>query len=276
MAIENNPLRQYFRRPAIYLKLPSGGKNYAPGVINMPESGELPVYPMTAIDEITTKTPDALFNGTAVVEIIKSCVPGITDPWNLSSVDLDAVLIAVKSATGGNDLEVNSVCPKCSDEGKYGVNLVGLLSLLKAGDYDTELVINELTFKFRPLTFREMNQASLGQFELQRVFNSIESITDFDEKTAKTKEALKTITDVTMNILSQTIEYIKTPSAFVDQNEFILDFLRNCDKNVYVQIRDYNATLKQQTEVRPLKVKCVSCGHDYEQQFTLNTSDFFD
>jgi len=276
MAIENNPLRQYFRRPAIYLKLPSGGKNYAPGVINMPESGELPVYPMTAIDEITTKTPDALFNGTAVVEIIKSCVPGITDPWNLSSVDLDAVLIAVKSATGGNDLEVNSVCPKCSDEGKYGVNLVGLLSTLKAGNYDTELVINELTFKFRPLTFREMNQASLGQFELQRVFNSIESITDFDEKTARTKEALKTITDVTMNILSQTIEYIKTPSAFVDQNEYILDFLRNCDKNVYVQIRDYNATLKQQTEVRPLKVKCVSCGHDYDQQFTLNTSDFFD
>jgi hypothetical protein len=104
----------------------------------------------------------------------------------------------------------------------------------------------------------------------------IESITDFDEKTSKTKEALKTITDVTMNILSQTIEYIKTPSAFVDQNEYILDFLRNCDKNVYVQIRDYNATLKQQTEVRPLKVKCVSCGHDYEQQFTLNTSDFFD
>jgi hypothetical protein len=276
MAIENNPLRQYFRRPAIYLKLPSGGKNYAPGVINMPESGELPVYPMTAIDEITTKTPDALFNGTAVVEIIKSCVPGITDPWNLSSVDLDAVLIAVKSATGGNDLEVNSICPKCSEEGKYGVNLVGLLSTLKAGDYDNELVINELTLKFRPLTFREMNLASLGQFELQRVFNMIESITDFDEKTSKTKEALKTITDVTMNILSQTIEYIKTPSAFVDQNEYILDFLRNCDKNMYVQIRDYNATLKQQTEVRPLKVKCVSCGHDYEQQFTLNTSDFFD
>jgi hypothetical protein len=231
---------------------------------------------MTAIDEITTKTPDALFNGTAVVEIIKSCVPGITDPWNLSSVDLDAVLIAVKSATGGNDLEVNSICPKCSEEGKYGVNLVGLLSTLKAGDYDNELVINELTLKFRPLTFREMNLASLGQFELQRVFNMIESITDFDEKTSKTKEALKTITDVTMNILSQTIEYIKTPSAFVDQNEYILDFLRNCDKNVYVQIRDYNATLKQQTEVRPLKVKCVSCGHDYEQQFTLNTSDFFD
>ena len=276
MTVENNPLKQYFRRPAIYLKLPSGGKNYLPGVLNMPESGELPVYPMTAIDEITTKTPDALFNGTAVVEIIKSCVPGIVDPWNLSSVDLDAVLIAVKSATGGNDLEINSVCPKCEEESKYGVNLVGLLTTLKAGDYDTELPINELTFKFRPLTFREMNQASLGQFDLQRVFVQIDAMTDFEEKSAKTKEALKNITAVTMDILSKTIEYIKTPSAFVDQNEFILDFLRNCDKNVYIQIRDHNAMLKQQTEVRPLKVVCVSCQHEYEQQFTLNTADFFD
>lgn len=276
MAIENNPLKQYFRRPAIYLALPSGGKNYAPGILNMPETGELPVYPMTAIDEITTKTPDALFNGSAVVEIIKSCVPGILDPWNLSSVDLDAVLIAVKSATGGNDLEITSVCPKCEEESKYGINLVGLLSTLKAGDYDTELLINDLIFKFRPLTFKEMNQASVGQFELQRMFVQIEAITNFDEKSAKTKEALKNITDVTMNILSKAIEYIKTPSAYVDQNDFILDFLRNCDKNVYIQIRDHNAMLKQQTEVRPLKIACVSCQHEYEQQFTLNTSDFFD
>lgn len=276
MAIENNPLKQYFRRPAIYLKLPSGGKGYAPGVINNTETGELPVYPMTAIDEITAKTPDALFNGTAVVEVIKSCVPDILDPWSISSVDLDAVLIAVKSATGGNELEVSSVCPKCDEEAKYGVSLVSLLTTLKAGDYEKELPINDLIFKFRPLTFKEMNQASLGQFELQRMFAIIESLDSPEEKNKKTKEALASITDTTMKVLSHTIEYIKTPAAFVDNNEFILDFLRNCDKNVYIQIRDYNGKLKQQSEVKPLKVKCIACEHEYEQQFTLNTADFFD
>jgi hypothetical protein len=66
-----NPLKQYFRRPAIYLRLPSGGTGYPPGVVDLPESGELPIYPMTAIDEITSKTPDALFSGTAIVELIK-------------------------------------------------------------------------------------------------------------------------------------------------------------------------------------------------------------
>ena len=64
--MENNPLRQYFRRPAVHVKLPSGGLDYPEGVIDMPPSGELPVYPMTAIDEITARTPDALYNGVAV------------------------------------------------------------------------------------------------------------------------------------------------------------------------------------------------------------------
>jgi len=276
MAIENNPLKQYFRRPASYLRLPSGGKGYAPGVVNIPDSGELPVYPMTAIDEITTKTPDALFNGTAVVEVIKSCVPGITDPWSINSVDLDAVLIAVKASTGGNELEVNSVCPKCNEDAKYGVNLASLLTTLKSGDYDKELTINDLVFKFRPLSFKEMNKASLSQFELQRMFTIIDSLDTIEEKNQKSKEALAAITETTMQVLSSTIEYIKTPTAFVDNNEFILDFLRNCDKNVYTQIRDYNGTLKQQSEVKPMKVKCIHCSHEYEQQFTLNTSDFFE
>ena len=108
----------------------------------MPETGELPVYPMTAIDEITVKTPDALFNGTATAELIKSCVPDIKDPWAINSIDLDAILIAVKSATGGNDLEIETICPNCQEDAKYGVNLVGLLSTLVSGDYDKELPLN--------------------------------------------------------------------------------------------------------------------------------------
>ena len=53
----NNPLSQYFRQPAIYIKLPSQGSYYPPGALEMPENGEIPVFPMTAIDEITYRTP---------------------------------------------------------------------------------------------------------------------------------------------------------------------------------------------------------------------------
>ena len=275
MTIQNNPLKQYFRRPAIYLKLPSGGKMYAPGVVNIPESGELAVYPMTAIDEISSKTPDALYNGTAMADIIKSCIPDIKDPWSINSIDLDAVLIAIKSAAGGDDMSISSECPSCKEVAEYGVNLVAILSQLKSADYEKELTINELSIKFRPLSYKEMNEAGTSQMEAQRIFMMLEKEENESLRAEKTQEALRFITDVTMRILSNTVTHVRTPSAFVEEKEYILDFLKNCDRETYIAIRDYNASLKAQTEIKPLRIKCIHCQHEYDQQFTLNTSDFF-
>ena len=275
MTIQNNPLKQYFRRPAIYLKLPSGGKMYAPGVVNIPESGELAVYPMTAIDEISSKTPDALYNGTAMADIIKSCIPDIKDPWAINSMDLDAILIAIKSAAGGDDMSISSECPSCKEVAEYGVNLIGILSQLKSADYEKELIINELSIKFRPLTYKEMNEAGTSQMEAQRIFMMLEKEENEAVRAEKTQEALRFITEVTMRILSNTVTHVRTPNAFVEEKEYILDFLKNCDRETYIAIRDYNASLKAQTEIKPLKIKCIHCQHEYDQQFTLNTSDFF-
>jgi hypothetical protein len=275
MTIQHNPLKQYFRRPSIYIRLPSGGKYYEPGVINQTETGELPVYPMTAIDDITSKTPDALFNGSAVVELIKSCVPDIKEPWHINSIDLDAILIAIRSASAGNELDIETVCPSCNEESKYGINLVSILSTLKSGDYSKELQINELSIKFRPLNYKEMNEVSMSQFELQKLFSSMENINDDNEKNKRTKDILTSITEVTMKVLANTIKLIRTPTSIVAEHEYIFDFLQNCDKNMYEQIKIYHENIKKDAELKPLKIKCVHCEHEYEKPFTLNISDFF-
>ena len=276
MTINNNPLRQYFRRPAVHLRLPSKGKYYADHVVDTPPTGELPVYPMTAIDEITVKTPDALFNGSAIPELIKSCIPDIKDPWSINNVDLDAILISIKAATGDGEMDLDTVCPACEEESKYGVSLVGMLTQLKDGDYDIEFSINDLKIKFRPLTYREMNSASMNQFEIQKIFNSIEQLTDDREKAERAKSAIILITELTMKLLANAIEYISTPSARVEETEYILDFLQNCDKESYNKIKDHHAKLKEDTTIKPLQLTCMSCSHKYEQPFTLNTADFFD
>lgn len=270
-----NPLKQYFRRPAVYLQLPSRGKDYPAGVIDFTESGELPVYPMTAIDEITTKTPDALFNGTAMADLIKSCVPNINDPWQISSTDMDAILLAIKAASGSQNLEISSTCPECKEISTYNLELPAILATLKAPDYSIPMEVNELKIKFGPLTYKEMNQAALSQFEIQRLFSNINAIVELKEKNEKTKDALVQVTEVTMNLIAKTIRHIETPTLTVDDPEFILEFLRNCDKNVYLSIRDYHTELKSKTELKPLDVKCISCQHEYKQPFTINASDFF-
>lgn len=275
MPLENNPLKQYFRRPAVYVKLPSQGKYYHPGVFDMPVNEEVPIYPMTAIDEITTKTPDALYNGSAMAELIKSCVPSIKDPWAINSMDIDAILIGIRAAAGGSDMEIESNCPACDTIGKYGLNLIAMLGQMRPGDYETALEVNDLKIKFRPLTYKEMNEASIGQIEIQRVFFLLEQETDEEVRKQKSQDALKKVTELTIKLLTGAIEYIDTPTTRVEDKAFISDFLRNCDKAVYVNIRDHNGSLKAQTEIKPLKIKCVNCTHEYEQPFTLNSSDFF-
>lgn len=270
-----NPLKQYFRRPAVYLRLPSDGKYYNEGVVNIPESGELPIYPMTAIDDITTKTPDALFNGTAIVDLIKSCAPDIIDPWKINSIDLDAILLAIKAASGNQNLDLESKCPKCNETSSYAIDLVGILSTLKSPDYTIPMEIGELKIKFGPLTYKEINEASLSQFEIKRISSVVEGISNTEEKNEKTKEALIKVTEITMSLIAKTIDYIESPSVRVTDQVHIVEFLKNCDKDTYLNIRDYHSRLKSSTELKPLDVKCIECSHEYKQPFTINASDFF-
>ena len=271
----NNPLRQYFRRPALHLTLPSKGAYYPAGAIDMPETGELPVYPMTAIDEITSKTPDALFNGSAVVDIIKSCIPAIKDPWFVPNMDLDAILVAIRAATNGNELEIESVCPSCNNEGKYGINLSQLLSTIKADDYSNPLLIGELQVKFKPLSYKEVNQGNLSQFHMQREINAMQSIEDEDARQAKSSEIMKSITKINMNLISGTIESISIQAEVVTNSEFIMEFLEKCDRNAYETIRTQVSKIRENSTTKPQKIKCVNCGHEYEQALALNITDFF-
>lgn len=274
--MNTNPLKQYFRRPEIYLKLPSGGNFYPEGSIDLPDNKELPIYPMTAIDEITSKTPDALFNGTAVVEIIKSCVPNIKDPWAIPSIDLDPILVAIRAASNGNILDIDSTCPSCSEEASYSINLVGLLGKLEVGNYDEPVVINELSFKFKPFSYKKVNNINMVQFEIEQSIGKLETITDPIERQTQSGLAMQKLNNLSIELISESVDYISTPTSVVSEKEYILDFLQNCDRKIFEQLRNTAVKLREISQLKPLDVKCIHCSHDYKQKLTLNVSDFFE
>ena len=276
-----NPLEKYFRQPAIYVKLPSGGQGYAPGVIDMPANGELPIYPMTALDEITSRTPDALFNGSAVVNIFRSCVPNIKDPWQIISTDLDMLLTAVKIASYGHDMEVTSKCPKCSEDSDLVQDLRTVIDQYKTPDYMTPLAIGDMEIYFKPLTYKEINEASQRSFQQQKAMQmqqSQETNQDPDVKQiTELSEALRSITEVTVTSMANSIHTIKIADDMVTDAQHIKEFLVNADRKVFEAIKDRLAQIKSASELKPMKVKCTSekCGHEYEQPFTLDMSNFF-
>lgn len=273
----DNPLRRHFRQPVIHLRLPSGGRFYPPGALNMPPNGELPVLPMTAVDEIVTRTPDALFNGSAIPDIISSCIPAIRDPWAVPSVDLNAILVAMRLASYGHKMDVTSTCPGCKNNNEFDLDLRIIMDSLKTPDYDTPLVLGDLTIAFMPLSYRQINQNSQMQFEDQKLMQALNS-TDMDteQRLAMLSESFKKITAITIRAIAVSISSIQTPDAIVTEPEFILEFLNNCEKDMFQQIRDHAIALRQAGEIKPLDITCSECSQKYTQDFSLDMSNFFE
>ena len=272
----NNPLQQYFRQPAIYVRLPSQGKFYPPGALNLSVTGEYPVYPMTAIDEITYRTPDAMFNGQATVSVIQSCVPNIVDAWAVPAMDLDAILVAIRIASYGHEMEFGSTCPKCQANADRGIDLRQVMDTLRAPDYTDSIRSGDMEIFFRPMTYKNLTDNSKMQYENQKNIQMMPDLDVVDEqKVNMVSDALKKITEITVKALAMSIAVVKTPTAMVTETEFIEEMLLHCDRKLFNQIRDYAVKLKSVSEMQPLHLVCDECNHEYDQQLTLDMSSFF-
>ena len=276
--MEQNPLRQYFRQPAVFVRLPSQGRYYPDNTLDRNPDNEYPVLPMTTMDEVTYRTPDALFNGAAVVSVIESCVPNIRDAWSIPTLDIDTILVAIRIASYGHEMQVSTKCPACDTESDYALDLRKVLDRIPAGDYDETMALGDLCIHFRPMDYRDINDNSLQQFEEQKLLQNLESNDSVDEqeKLRLLGDALKKITAMTTKALAKSIRLIETLDARVDQREHITEWLDNCDRAVFRRVREHIITTKQVSEIKPLDIKCTNCAHEYQQNYTLDLSNFFE
>ena len=273
----NNPLRQFFRQPAIYFKLPSGGKYWAPGALVLPENGELPVYPMTAIDEISYRTPDALFNGQAVINVLQSCVPNIKDAGKIPNMDLNALMVAVRIASYGHAMDIATTCPECKNEDEFSVDLRVVLDHLRCPDYTETMDHGDLQIIFKPSTYEEQNKSAMEQFERQKFLQQLDEGTFSEEERGRVlSESLKQITDLTMNLISKSIAAIQVPGTVVTDPAQINEFLRESDRHIFKQIRDHVISLTQESQIKPLDIECTACHHKYQQEINMDMTSFFD
>lgn len=276
MTEQINPLTKYFRQPAIYIQLPSTGQFWPDDSLDIPQNGELPVLPMTAVDEITYRTPDALFNGQAVVDVIQSCVPNIKNAWYTPSTDINSILMAIRIASYGHEMEVGSTCPNCNETGEYTMDLRTVLDSIGRPDYSSTIKRADLEFMLKPITFEQQNQINLKQYENQK---TIQSITESDltdaSKMTKITEVMRVITEMTVNALTASIQAIRSPDGLVTDAIWINEYLHRCDRDSFETIKAAVIKLKEQSDAKPIAITCNSCQHQYKQRIDLEMSSFF-
>lgn len=280
----SNPLAMYMRQPKIYFRLPSSGNFWPKGSIEIPETGQLPVYSMTAKDELLLNVPDALMNGQAVVDVIQNCIPSIKNAWQAPSIDIDAMLIAIRIATYGEMMDT-PVTFKNDIVMDYQIDLRTVLdNLIQSISWDNAIEISsELTVFVKPLNYKQLTESALQSFETQKIMqlSNNDSISE-DEKVKMFKESFAKLTNSTVGMVSASISHIDTLQGSTDNPTFIKDFIDNVDKDVFNKIQKHLDKLKDINSIKPMTVPVTDemrekgiSGDSVEIPLVFDASTFF-
>lgn len=269
-----NPLQKYYRQPKLYVSLPSKGLYYPPGVLTG-DYNNVPIFAMTGMDEIIMKTPDALFSGEASGQVIKSCVPYIQDPSQVPSIDIDALIVAIRIATYGENLSVERNCVHCDSDNQYDIPLNYIIEYYNGLKFNNTIKINDdITLKIRPLTFEESNLLAVDNFKIQKKLQQIPDLPEEEQQT-HIDSIYKDLADLQLSLYMHTIESVKIPDAEIDDQTIILDWLKNSDRDLFAQIKETLEKNREVWNIPPQQVQCGSCQKPNNIEIILDQATFF-
>lgn len=269
-----NPLQQFFRQPKIFIQLPSNGQYYPEGVLTG-DAENVPIFAMSGMDELIMKTPDALFNGVASKALIESCCPYIKDGSAVPTIDIDTILAAIRIATFGDNLSITHSCSACDSISDYEVSTQTIIDHYSHITFSNKKTLNELTVSFRPLSYGEMTAFNIENFTLQKMLVQLSKSSEFEERQQHLTEIYKKLGLIQAAIFVKSIESIQFGDTIVNDPVNISEWLSNCDRSFYDDIKKHLESNKEIWSVPKTKVKCMECGHEDFVDVVLDQSHFF-
>ena len=273
-----NPLAKYYRTPGVHVKLPTNGAFLPPGAIEFTMNHEVPVYPMRGADEMLLKSPDALMNGFAIESLLKSCVPAIKTPRLISSPDLDVLLMAIKAATTGEIITLNTKCPKCEVESEVPRNLGALMATMTPVDPENAVRLSDEVIAYlRPHNFLNATKIGMASYEEARKIQALE-VSDADQalKSEQMSNSVARLSVLNSEIIADCIIKVVVPEATVTDKTAIREFMANISKSWTDKIGNKLEEINGKGIEKHFDVTCASCGHEYQAGIEFDPTTFFE
>lgn len=274
-----NPLKEYFRQPGRSFKLPSRGYYNKPEDIIFEDNGDIRVYPMTNQDAINLSNPDNLLNGSAIKQLIQSCCPNVKNINELTIIDSDAILVAIKVASSGNIYKIDYKCPHCKKDNKVSLNMDMLLETMKPLPENISVrLTDELIVNLRPYTIIDNNLLANAEYEESftlRIIQGDNTLTEEQRAKALNQSVMKII-KLRASLIKNIILSVITPHGEVTNKKYIEEFLENVPKDFVQKIN------KKMDEISKLGISntfehtCEHCGEKYDAPFIFDPSSFLD
>ncbi len=277
--MSDNPLKSYVRTPKLQVLLPSRGK-WGDTETASKITGEIPVYPMTSKDEVMIKNPDALLNGESVASVLKSCT-GIENVYDLTNNDVEFLLVAIRYATSGNEMEIDAVCPNDQHVNRVAVDLERILDSVEEMDktYQTRLE-NGLKVNLKPMSFKNAQRLSLNAFQEATTLQTIN-----DTKLPQTErikvfnKSFEAIADLAVETMIDSIVSVIVPEGeeekTVTDKKFIGEWVKGMSSAEAKHIQTKLDEINKEGFDHSYNVVCEECGTKFKTSIEFNVSNFF-
>jgi len=277
-----NPLAQYYRKPGTYIELPSGGRFYKL-TPKLSDTNELAVYPMTAKDELALKNPDALLNGEALRQVIASVCPDIRDVSEIPAPDIDAILVAMRMTSYGDDMEIN-VSHGCEESGGNSQRVtVGLGSVLSTSraipeSLGTVTLASGVVVQLRPYTLEAQSRLLRVQFNTMRQLQGAEANENstIEQKADIANRGYDQLVVLSQDILAQSIISVTLPDGTEVTNfAHIHEWVKNLDRASNERLDEEIKGFGKFGITRTLEVTCDHCKNKFTTDMLFDPTSFF-
>ena len=284
MNTNENPLSKYFRKPGIYVQIPTGGR-FNPE-IEKTVLDELPILPMTAIDEISMQNPDELLNGEALINIIRSCVPTIPNPRNLCNVDAELIFLAIKYATYGKDVEHTHTCSNCKEQADYNIDMNHILEKFPDISEIPPIEHEDLKIFVTPPKLDSLTRLALMEVEQARILSAMtkEQEKELDDEGGDAKEmemarqfaiSFRKVSKQNVDMLVSAIDRIETPDTVVTDPVAITEFMDNVPAEIVRKVNEtVNSVVPNLSDISTFEFTCEACDSKETVTFDLNPVNF--
>lgn len=256
--IKKNPLVEKLKKkiPGEKFRLPSKGMFYTNGELDPEvEDGEIILYPMTTVDELAMRSPDMLYQGTAVTDVISRCVPQVLKPGKLVASDVDYILTCLRKVSYGPGLPITFKCQHCEAEKQEEIISIDYFlrhsKELTRDQFDAMTVtIDEYKIRLKPCVFDEM----LNILRRDTDFSSVEKLSEW--------------IDDSLTAVIRSVDGI-------NDKELIKEWLSKLPRSIKDELSTKIETINQWGVEFAFDVECKSCKKMNHIKSSLNPTSFF-
>ena len=200
----------------------------------------------------------------------------------MPSIDLDAVLIAIRIATYGESMDVNINVPNTTIKRDYSMDLRLALDDLMMGTFVDTVNIGALTVTLKPINYKEFTAGAVKSFEEQRIINVVnDDKIDEQTKLSMFQQSFRKLTDITIAMVADSVVSIAVDGEVVTDPTHITEFIAKSEKNFYAAIMAHVQKQRDSFSIKPIKVASTAedikagAPASFEVPVTFDQSNFF-